>query len=128
MVLAFNQRFVKPILEDKKIHTIRADVYNRWHAGRSIQMATGVRTKAYNQFNVDRPDLQTCISTQAITINYITYKGFTGPSVRIDGQRLTAIKLHMLAVADGFDNIDQFFAWFNTDFEGKIIHWTDKRY
>lgn len=28
----------------------------------------------------------------------------------------------------GFDTIEEFFAYFNEDFVGKIIHWTDLRY
>ena len=33
-----------------------------------------------------------------------------------------------LAHNDGFDTIDDFFAYFNEDFIGKIIHWTDLKY
>lgn len=33
-----------------------------------------------------------------------------------------------LAQNDGFDTIEDFFAYFNEDFYGKIIHWTDLRY
>jgi hypothetical protein len=132
MVLAFNKRFVPPILKGTKIHTIRVDQLDRWHAGRSIQMATGVRTSAYKQFNADRPHLQSCISTQRITIQYKTsfYNGrtFSGPVVKIDGKHLTALQIHELAIADGFPNSDMFFEWFNTDTTGKIIHWTNKKY
>ncbi len=28
----------------------------------------------------------------------------------------------------GFDSVEDFFRWFDTDFKGKIIHWTDLRY
>lgn len=133
MVLPFKKQFVQPILSGTKIHTIRLDKHNRWHAGKSIQMATGVRTKAYHQFNDDRADIKKCISTQKIVIQwykFTTTSGETivGPMVEIDGKSLTALQIHELAVADGFDNIDQFFEWFNTDFEGKIIHWTPKNY
>jgi hypothetical protein len=128
MILPFKPQFVKPILKGIKIHTIREDQLNRWHAGRSIQMATGVRTKHYNQFNANKPKLQKCISTQQIVIKYHSFHKISGPSVKVDGKSLTALQIHELAVADGFDNIDQFFDWFNTDFTGKIIHWTNKRY
>jgi len=65
MVLGFEQQFVEPILSGTKIHTIREDKHNRWKPGRSIQMATGVRTKNYNQFNEDE-----CVSVQEIKILY----------------------------------------------------------
>lgn len=33
-----------------------------------------------------------------------------------------------LAVNDGFDSDEMFFKWFDKDFDGWLIHWTDKRY
>jgi hypothetical protein len=36
--------------------------------------------------------------------------------------------LEPLATNDGFDTVDEFFQWFNEDFTGKIIHWTDLKY
>ena len=51
-----------------KLHTIRLDPHNRWKAGRSIQMAYGVRTKNYNNFNKGIPELETCVSVQNIEI------------------------------------------------------------
>lgn len=128
MILAFNPIFEDRILKGTKVHTIRLDPYNRWRAGRYIQMATGVRTKHYKQFNAGKPELQKCISTQNIVIKYARYSKISGPSVAVDGKSLTALQIHELALADGFDNIDQFFNWFNADFSGKIIHWTQKIY
>jgi hypothetical protein len=132
MVLGFKTQFVKSILQGIKKHTIRTDATGRWHAGNSIQMATGVRTKAYKQFNANKPKLQSCISTQAIQIKhhkcYVAGKCFEGPSVHIDGRSLTALEIHDLAINDGFNNKDHFFEWFNTDYTGKIIHWTNLKY
>jgi hypothetical protein len=34
----------------------------------------------------------------------------------------------MLAQNDGFDTIEEFFEYFNEDFSGKIIHWTNFKY
>jgi len=36
--------------------------------------------------------------------------------------------LKTLARNDGFESVDDFFKWFNADFQGKIIHWTDFKY
>ena len=33
-----------------------------------------------------------------------------------------------LAINDGFESLKHFFEYFNEDFEGKIIHWTDLKY
>jgi hypothetical protein len=128
MILPFKPQFPAPILAGTKIHTMRTDAHNRWRAGNSIQMATGVRTKAYHQFNKERPDLQQCISTQQVVITYHKHGAIGGPSVLVDGRYLTALEVHELAINDGFPNTIKFFEWFNTNFEGKIIHWTDKRY
>jgi hypothetical protein len=128
MILAFKPQFPAAILAGTKIHSMRTDAHNRWHAGNSIQMATGVRTKAYHQFNAQHPHLQQCISTQQVTITYHKHGNISGPSVQVNGRQLNALEVHDLAINDGFPNIIQFFDWFNTNYTGKIIHWTGKRY
>ena len=37
-------------------------------------------------------------------------------------------EIQKLSLNDGFDSCEDFFAWFNEDFSGKIIHWTPFRY
>lgn len=130
MILQFMKQFVPLIVKHSKIHTIREDEFNRWKEGRKIHMATGVRTANYNQFRE-----AICTGTQKIQIFaassvrvYIDNKFFYEHSLlqrRIDfnyGGMLT------LAKNDGFATIEDFFEWFNKDFTGKIIHWTDYRY
>ena len=119
MILGFNKRFPKPIHDKIKIHTIREDRYNRWKVGRIIHMATGVRTKLYKCFYRCK-----CTGTQSIHIFYKDEQTF----VRVDDKPLTRKQVVVLALNDGFNSIDDFFAWFNKDFSGKIIHWTDFRY
>lgn len=46
----------------------------------------------------------------------------------IDGFCQTLNESRVIAGNDGFNSIDDFFAYFNKDFSGKIIHWTDLRY
>ena len=36
--------------------------------------------------------------------------------------------IEALVQNDGFDSADDFFSYFNKDFKGKIIHWTDLKY
>jgi len=107
-----------------KIHTIRRG--KRWKAGMKIHMAIGVRTKDYHQFNAGFPSLQTCISTQDIII--ISILEFWPIEVWIDSRKLSDDEICELARNDGFDSLDDFKKYFNGEFEGQIVHWTDKRY
>lgn len=122
MILGFKKQFVKPIKAGTKIHTIREDKHNRWKPGMKMHFATGVRTKKYRQFI---PTL-TCIRVQKIKIIY--KKTSPSPKIFVDGKRLNMDDTYFLAKGDGFSNTWQFREWFNKDFTGKIIHWTDKRY
>lgn len=107
-----------------KLHTIRAG--NRWKAGDKIHMAYGSRTKNYQQFNKGIPELERVKSTESISVKYL--KGLLLPSVAINGHILTDSEIDTLAINDGFEGINDFFNWFNVDFQGQIIHFTDLRY
>jgi hypothetical protein len=127
MVLGFKRRFPVHILAGTKIHTIRADPHNRWKAGISIQMATGVRTKKYHQFNKGIPGLNKCISTQKIIIEHDVF-AIGDCLIFIDDKQLTTEQIILLSKNDGFETLKDFYLWFNTDFIGKIIHWTKFKY
>lgn len=133
MILGFKRQFPEKILIGEKIHTIRADIHNRWKEGRMIQFAIGVRTKQFQIFMLD-----VCTGTQKIEIKY---NPGGGVNVFIDDELFhyqtswglawspeTKSKMDDLARSDGFNSISEFFQWFNKDFEGKLIHWTNKRY
>lgn len=132
MILSFKPRFKQPILEGTKIHTIREDKHGRWKNGRLINFATGVRTKQYNCFKIS-----TCRNTQKISI--IHHSGHI--QVFIDNKFFGEVFHHglddiyeysncleILALNDGFSGLSEFFNWFNSDFTGKIIHWTFFKY
>ena len=122
MILSFKTQFKQPILDDTKIHTIRADKTNRWQAGKKIHFATGVRTKNYHCFKEG-----VCTTVQKIEIEIVSdYLHET--IVKIDDRKLTELEVQQLAWNDGFDSLVAFWMWFNTDFEGKIIHWADFKY
>ncbi len=121
MILGFKPQFIEPIIKGTKIHTIREDRHNRWKAGNTIQMATGVRTKLYNQFNEG-----TCFSVQKIEIYYGFLSYF--PAILIDGRKLTNVELSELSKNDGFNSFNDFRKWFNKDYTGKIIHFTNFKY
>ncbi len=112
-----------------KLHTIRRG--NRWSAGAKLHLATGVRTKRFHQFagiNCSdwAPGLEYCTGTQNIIIKNIFDDR---NAVIVDGRELHPEEILELALNDGFETVDafwNFFAW--EDFEGQIIHWTEKRY
>lgn len=105
-----------------KLHTIREDSSNRWRAGMDIHFVINNRTKNRFQF----APVVNCVSIQNIEIKY--FKTFVYPEVIIDGKMMSYLALGDVAINDGFDSVDDFFAYFNKDFKGKIIHWTDLRY
>lgn len=137
MILSFKNQFVKKIIRRSKIHTIRLDQHNRWKPGNKIHFATGIRTKNYNQFKSG-----ICKSIQTIEIKHrggkylcLDFDNETG--VWINGKLKFAITgiihegtdfMNLLAKNDGFKNYYEFFEWFNKDFKGKIIHWTNFNY
>jgi len=127
-------------ITQRKIHTIREDVHNRWKPGMKIHHAYGVRTKKYDCFAESD-----CVSVQSIEIYQVSIDDVDASSytkeyiknsnepfkifeVYIDGRRLTGTEFETLAKNDGFDSVDDFFRWFDKPFKGKIIHWTDYKY
>ena len=139
MILGFKEslNFKQKILAGIKKHTLRTDKKDRWKAGRIIHMATGVRTKAYNQFNKHRKDLSRCISTQKVEIfRYLGNQRF----IKVDDRALGFEETKEFAISDGFDNWEAIFDWFTpvdkskpieeqeNYWEGKVIHWTNKKY
>jgi len=122
MILPFKEQFVEPIMSGRKIHTIREDRKNRWIRGKTIHFATGVRTKNQNTFYSNL-----CRGTQEIKIYW---RGNTvyPVAIFIDKKVLTLDETERLAINDGFKTVDEFYKWFDSDFKGKIIHWTELRY
>jgi hypothetical protein len=123
MIIGFSQRFVDKILSGEKLHTIRADVHDRWKTGKAIQFATGCRTKKYHQFKDGR-----CVSVQKIIIEHHVHE--IGDTVIVVDERVLSLaEMHTLAINDGFDCFFDFCKWFDKDcFIGKLVHWTNYRY
>lgn len=114
-----------------KRHTIREDKNNRWGAGCDIHFVINNRTPNRFQF---APVIR-CVSVQTITIEYFKVEGgdYFLPRVWVSGELffnevIGFAKMKQLAINDGFDSVEDFFAYFNKDFTGKIIHWTDLKY
>lgn len=129
MLIGYKPQFHAKILDGTKKHTIRTDTHNRWRAGMAMHQSAGVRTKQYKLLRLD-----TCTGTQKITITHDRHKA----SVYVDDKLLGYYaklngftgyqRLKELAKNDGFNSVDDFFNWFNVNYTGKIIHWTDLRY
>jgi hypothetical protein len=105
-----------------KLHTLRVDSKDIWHAGQSIHMRVFNRTKDTFQF----APVVKCVSTQDIKI--IHTPGSASYRVLIDGLPTSLETVALISENDGFDTLDEFLDYFDKGFEGKIIHWTKLRY
>ena len=120
MILSFKEQFVAPILENRKIHTIREDLHNRWRKGMLIHFATGVRTRNYDCFmravctGIDKIKIRIKAPYTIDMRNYI---------ITVNHNILTPTTMERLAVNDGL-SMPNFMRWFDKDFDGKIIYWT----
>lgn len=122
MVIGFKPQFVEPILNGTKLHTIRQDKNHRWQKGIKMHMATGVRTKNYKCFAE-----KTCVDVGYINIDPINKK------IQIASNKgsLTLLGykgIETLAKNDSFNSVEDFWAWFNKPFTGKLIYWVPEMY
>jgi hypothetical protein len=125
MIIGFNPEFVPKIISGTKIHTIRDDEHDRWKPGMTMHMATGVRTKNYNQFHTS-----TCVSFQKILI-YPTLRQIAIIKDANVHEWLCYDNINLLAKNDGFDSTTLFWMWFLRNHNGKpkkLIHWTNLTY
>jgi len=117
-----------------KLHTIREDKTDRWKPGTKIDFFINCRQKNMFRFAPVLP----VVSVQEIEIKwfkileinicrvFIDNKSFA--CVQFDRELIVTGKMLQLAQNDGFDTITDFFRYFDKDFKGKIIHWTDLKY
>ncbi len=117
-----------------KFHTIREDKNERWKPGVMIDFFINARQKNMFRFAPRIP----VFSVQKIEIKYslfnIDNEKKLLPAVWIDDElfydymAIYQLQMEHLAINDGFESLDDFFAYFDKDFKGKIIHWTDLKY
>lgn len=121
-----------------KLHTIRKDEKNRWRPGTKIDFFINCRQEDMFRFAPVLP----VVNTQEIKIKYtkssnntdlIYVEVFGVNNWKCLGTYNPETKdyygnLLQLAQNDGFDTIEDFFTYFNKDYTGKIIHWTNLRY
>ena len=128
-----------------KKHTIRGG--DRWNAGQVIHFKqwTG---EPYNSKTYNFAPLVRCVSAERVRIRWGEEHGIKTMLVDIEKHNLGRVDwkregwvqfhedgtttdwgiMHDLAINDGFDNIEDFAKWFDHDFTGQIIHWTNTRY
>jgi len=113
-----------------KLHTIREDSHDQWEPGMTIQMVyRGAGYKIKDEFNKGIQELSKCVSVQKIRFEWHRRPySINRCKVYIDDVIQNTEQVEILAINDGFDSIHDFFAWFEKNFTGKIIHWTDLRY
>ena len=128
-----------------KLHTVREDSKERWKVGTKIDFFINVRQPNMYRFAPVLPvvstqkiefiwkentENHTCLGTKFDRICTIKIDDrFYGDAYLFNGSVVSSsYTIPTFANNDGFDTPDELFAYFNKNFKGKIIHWTDLRY
>lgn len=128
-----------------KLHTVREDLKERWKVGTKIDFFINVRQPNMYRFAPVLPvvstqkiefiwkentENQTCLGTKFDRICTIKIDDcFYGDAYLLKGSVVSSsYTIPTFANNDGFDSPDELFAYFNKNFKGKIIHWTDLKY
>ncbi len=101
-----------------KIHTIRKDTENQFRPGLVISHIVKI------PFIKSIAPVDNVKSLQKIEVMHVDNDKY----VWVDDTLLTGLQVERLALNDGFDCSEDFFAIFHENFIGKIIHWTNLRY
>ena len=118
-----------------KLHTFRENLKGTWKPGVIAQPMFWTGRPYHSKPFYFAPKF-TVVSTQKVEIKHV-FSGITEingmrpisiPEVIIDGKTLSRSETMRLAKNDGFNSLDEFFAWFNKDFTGTIIHWSNLKY
>ena len=120
--VAFDFRFVPKIRDTRtKIHTIRRDEENRLMPGVKIVLSCGGSHLVFDEKVI------TAVQHIIIHIHILQYVKYL--QVFVDGRKLEYREIVELAKNDGFNDVNDFISYFGLGrYEGKLIHWTDKRY
>lgn len=111
-------------MTNPKLHTIREDKNDRWKPGTKIDFFINFRQKNMFRFAPVLP----VVSVQKVEIIVDKFEFMNDYQIKVDGKLLTIDEKVQLALYDGFENLLHFFMYFNEDFTGKLIHWTDLKY
>lgn len=129
----YRLRFFKELnidLEAKpKLHSLREDSKNRWKVRDAIDFFINCRKEDMFRFAPKH-------LVKGIQNVFITRNDFGKSMLFIDGKLFYLEdwslehkhKMLHFAQNDGFETTEEFFEYFDTDFNGKIIHWTNLKY
>jgi hypothetical protein len=116
-----------------KIHTIRRDLNKSWIVGKPINFIINLKGNKTIYFAPVLP----VVSTQKIQIRH--YKNtvlvyidnklfFFGNKDLTPDEFENHSEMLQFSQNEGFDSIKEFCSWFDINFKGKIIHWTNLTY
>jgi thymidylate kinase len=120
MILSFKERFVEPIKNGTKIHTIREDKHNRWKAGMKIHFWKG------NPRNVTKNPYQFAESVVYKVSNIEIFPSQNRIQIQ-DHYFDSRCALNDIARNDGFKLWEEMKEFFPEDFKGKLIFWEGAR-
>lgn len=128
MILGFKQtigkkksNFPNKIERGVKIHSMRMDPKKRWRVGMKIQLAYYEAKMKYQLIKEVE-----VVSIQDVVIKW--YEESCAPVVKIDGRTLWIAEIIVLSLNDGFDNVKDFYNYFNMSGVFRLIHWTSFAY
>lgn len=117
---SFKEQFIQPILESRKLQTIR-EIGRRRHgrSGDELQLYYGMRTKQCRLIARRR-----CIGVVPVEL-IVKPDSFTAV---VDGHPLNGLELYNLAISDGFSDLDAMWRFWRENhkyqvFRGGIIKW-----
>ena len=140
-----NYNFIAKDKLPSKYHSIREDKNDRWKVGTKIDFFINARQKNMFRFAPVLPVVSTqkiefiwkdntenlaCLGTSFDkTCTIMIDNRFYGDAYFFNGSVISSsYTIPIFANNDGFDTPEELFAYFNKNFKGKIIHWTEKRY
>ena len=114
MNINYKKEMERALVSGVKLHTIRQ---------KPIAVGTMMNHIVYPYHKERRCVLSNfCTSTQMITIES------SSRTIKVDNKELSKVDIKRLSKNDGFDSIEDFWSFFNQDYQGMIIHWTDTKY
>jgi hypothetical protein len=124
MILSFKEEFNPKITKGQKIHTLRRDKKRRWKKGNKVHFANNLRSPNYRQFGEGE-----CKMTFNISIIHFPFINgmLKSPEVIIEGITMSKSELKAFAFRDGFNTLDEFWAWFDHTGDYIGISWVNLR-
>ena len=115
MNINYKKEMERALASGLKLHTIRQ---------KPIAVGTMMNHIVYPYKKKERRCVLSnfCTSTQMITIES------SSRTIKVDNKELSKVDIERLSKNDGFDSIEDFWSFFNQDYQGMIIHWTDTKY